>query len=76
MPEIRTERRADKPEVLTIFIDNQKALNALTTQMQIDLIRVLKEAKADKSVRVIVIRGAGHKAFSSCLLYTSPSPRD
>ena len=65
MPEIRTERRADKPEVLTIFIDNQKALNALTTQMQIDLIRVLKEAKADKSVRVIVIRGAGHKAFSS-----------
>ena len=65
MPEIRTERRTDKPEVLTILIDNQKALNALTTQMQIDLIRVLKEAKADKTVRVVVIRGAGHKAFSS-----------
>ena len=65
MPEIRTELRADKPGLLTIYIDNRKALNALTTQMQIDLIDVLKQAKDDKSVRVVVIRGAGHKAFSA-----------
>lgn len=65
MPEIRSELRPDKPGVLTIFIDNQKALNALTTQMQIDLIEALRRAKEDKSVRVVLIRGAGRKAFSS-----------
>lgn len=65
MPEIRSEMRADKPGVLTIFIDNRKALNALTTQMQIDLIETLRRAKEDKSVRVVLIRGAGQKAFSA-----------
>ena len=64
MPEIRSELRADKPGVLTIYIDNRPALNALTTQMQIDLIEALQRAKEDKSVRVVLIRGAGQKAFS------------
>lgn len=65
MPEIRSERRKDKPGVLTIFLDNRPALNALTTQMQIDLIDALRRAKEDKSVRVVLIRGAGQKAFSA-----------
>ena len=65
MGEIRTERRTDKPGVLTIYIDNQKSLNALTTQMQIDLIETLRAVRDDKSVRVVVLRGAGSKAFSS-----------
>ena len=42
MPEIRSELRTDKPGVLTIYIDNRSALNALTTQMQIDLIEALR----------------------------------
>ena len=65
MPEIRCELRADKPGVLTIYIDNRPALNALTSQMQTELIEALRRAKEDKSVRVVLIRGAGQKAFSA-----------
>ena len=65
MPEIRSELRADKPGVLTIYIDNRPALNALTSQMQTELIEALRRAKEDKSVRVVLIRGAGQKAFSA-----------
>lgn len=65
MPEIRCETRADKPGVLTIVLDNRPALNALTTQMQIDLVAALNRAREDKSVRVVLIRGAGSRAFSA-----------
>ena len=65
MAEIRCETRPDKPGVLTIVLDNRPALNALTTQMQIDLVDALNRAREDKSVRVVLIRGAGNRAFSA-----------
>ena len=40
---IVARRREDRPEVLYIVIDNPKALNALTEEMQIDLIEKLRE---------------------------------
>ena len=62
---IVARRRENRPEVLYIVIDNPKALNALTEEMQIDLIEKLREARDDKSVRCVVLRGEGDRAFSS-----------
>ena len=52
---IVARRRENRPEVLYIVIDNPKALNALTEEMQIDLIEKLREARDDKSVRCVVL---------------------
>lgn len=64
-PSIITRRREDRPEVLYIILSNPQALNALTTGMQTDLINQLKAARDDKSVRCVVLRGEGDRAFSS-----------
>ncbi|MEQ8935674.1 MAG: enoyl-CoA hydratase/isomerase family protein [Amphiplicatus sp.] len=48
-----------------IVFDNPTALNALTAQMWSDLGSVCREIAKDKSVRVVTLRGAGHKAFLS-----------
>ena len=62
---IIARRREDRPEVLYLVISNPKALNALTEEMQIDLIEKLRAARDDKSVRCVVLRGEGDRAFSS-----------
>lgn len=62
---IIVRRREDRPEVLYIIFSNPRALNALTEEMQIDLIRQLELVRDDKSVRCVVLRGEGNKAFSS-----------
>jgi enoyl-CoA hydratase/carnithine racemase len=51
--------------VLWITIDNESRLNALTAAMWQSLTRLVREGEADEAVRVIVIRGAGEKAFSA-----------
>ena len=56
---IIARRREDRPEVLYLVISNPKALNALTEEMQIDLIEKLRAARDDKSVRCVVLRGEG-----------------
>lgn len=65
MPHVLAQRREDRPEVMNLVIDNRAALNALTTSMQVELIEHLRALKGDKSVRVVVLRGAGTRAFSS-----------
>ena len=62
---IIARRREDRPEVLYLVISNPNALNALTEEMQIDLIEKLRAARDDKSVRCVVLRGEGDRAFSS-----------
>lgn len=62
---IRVERGGENGEILYIIISNPKKLNAMTTGMQIELEEVLKKYKRDKSVRVVIIRGEGDRAFSS-----------
>lgn len=59
------ERRGANKEVLYLYIHNPGELNSLSTAMQIELIEMLKEASLDDSIRVIVIRGYGEKAFCS-----------
>lgn len=57
------ERRGENGEVLHLVIHNPAVYNALSVEMQIELVEFLEEAKNDKSIHVIVIRGAGEKSF-------------
>ncbi len=51
--------------VLHITIDNPARLNAFTTAMWTALPRLIRDAEHDDAVRVVVLRGAGDKAFSA-----------
>ena len=51
--------------VLTITLNRPEVFNAFNEQMKKDLNDALKEAEKDASVRCIVLRGAGDKAFCS-----------
>ncbi|HEY6952404.1 MAG TPA: enoyl-CoA hydratase-related protein [Bacteroidota bacterium] len=51
--------------VCTITLNRPEVYNALNEQMKKELNDALKEAEKDPSVRSIVIRGAGTKAFCS-----------
>lgn len=58
---IRVQRREDG--VTWIEIDRPKALNALNTPTLHELERALDEAAKDADLRVLVVTGAGEKAF-------------
>ncbi len=49
--------------VATITIDRERVLNALSTEVIDDLRRAVLEARHDEAVRVVIITGAGGKAF-------------
>jgi 2-(1,2-epoxy-1,2-dihydrophenyl)acetyl-CoA isomerase len=51
--------------VLTISLNRPESYNAFNEQMKKDLLDAFKEAENDSSVRCIVIRGTGDKAFCS-----------
>jgi enoyl-CoA hydratase/carnithine racemase len=51
--------------VATVSIDNAAKLNALTVAMWQELARVMRELSADDTLRCVVIRGAGDKAFAA-----------
>lgn len=58
--------RADTENgVLTIIADNPGRLNAYTRDMWEALPRLIRKGEVDPAVRVIVLRGAGTKAFSA-----------
>ncbi|MGE5266659.1 MAG: enoyl-CoA hydratase [Deltaproteobacteria bacterium] len=61
-PELRLERDGG---IAHLVLDNPARLNALTSAMWAAVPRLLAEAEADDAVRVIVLRGAGGKAFSA-----------
>jgi enoyl-CoA hydratase len=50
-------------QVATIVLNRPKSLNALNTALLTELRTALKDAEVDAAVRVIVITGAGDKAF-------------
>jgi enoyl-CoA hydratase len=50
-------------QVSTIVLNRPQSLNALNTALLTELRTVLEDAEADTAVRVIVITGAGDKAF-------------
>ena len=59
------ERGGKNGEILYLIIHNPEMLNALSIAMQTELIEFLKEAAADESVSVIILRGYGDKAFTA-----------
>jgi enoyl-CoA hydratase/carnithine racemase len=46
-----------------VTLNRPQALNAFSVQMRDDLYEVLRAIKADDEVRVVVLKGAGDKAF-------------
>jgi enoyl-CoA hydratase/carnithine racemase len=61
-PTLRIERDG---EIAWIIADNPARMNALTASMWKALPDLLAEAERDDTVRVIVLRGAGERAFST-----------
>ncbi|HEX4780332.1 MAG TPA: enoyl-CoA hydratase/isomerase family protein [Usitatibacter sp.] len=62
MADILHERRGD---VAWVTFNRPEARNALTFAMYEELARICAAANEDASLRVVVIRGAGEKAFAS-----------
>jgi enoyl-CoA hydratase/carnithine racemase len=59
---VRVERHGP---VATIWIDRQAKMNTMTVAMRNEFPAIFRELDADEGVRVLVIRGAGGKAFSA-----------
>jgi len=59
---LRVERKAP---VATIWIDRQPKMNTMTVAMRNEFPGIFQVLEGDDTVRVIVIRGAGGKAFSA-----------
>lgn len=51
--------------VATITIDRPKVLNAIRLQTMLEIQDALRDIEADKAMRVVVLTGAGDKAFIS-----------
>jgi 2-(1,2-epoxy-1,2-dihydrophenyl)acetyl-CoA isomerase len=65
MPDFQTLLYHNTDGVLTITMNRPESYNAFNEQMKKELNDAFKEAEKDASVRCIVLRGAGEKAFSS-----------
>jgi enoyl-CoA hydratase len=53
----------EKGEIALLTINRPKALNALNRQVVEDLARVLRDIRHDSAVRVLIVTGAGDRAF-------------
>jgi len=51
--------------VATLWIDRQAKMNTMTVAMREEFPGLFRDLDADESVRVVVVRGAGGKAFSA-----------
>ena len=59
---VRVERSG---AIATIWIDRQAKMNTMTVAMRNEFPAIFRDLDADDGVRVLVIRGAGGKAFSA-----------
>ncbi len=59
---LRTERAG---AVATLWIDRQPKMNTMTVAMRNEFPEIFRDFDRDDGVRVVVIRGAGGKAFSA-----------
>lgn len=59
---LRVERAG---AVATLWIDRQPKMNTMTVAMRNEFPGIFRELDADDGVRVVVVRGAGGKAFSA-----------
>jgi enoyl-CoA hydratase/carnithine racemase len=59
---LRVER---KGAIAIVWIDRQAKMNTMTVAMRNEFPGIFGGLEADEGIRVIVIRGAGDKAFSA-----------
>jgi 2-oxoglutaroyl-CoA hydrolase len=59
---LRVERRG---AIATLWIDRQAKMNTMTVAMRNEFPDIFRELDGDERARVVVIRGAGGKAFSA-----------
>ena len=53
----------DKAEIATLTVNRPSALNALNREVLEDLARVIRDIRHDPSIRVLLVTGAGDRAF-------------
>lgn len=64
MSHVKPSLRLEKEGALGfIIIDNEERLNAMTSEMWKGLPSFLNQAVEDPDIKVLLLRGAGHKAF-------------
>jgi len=56
---------ARRGPIAELRFDNPKKFNAMTLQMWLDFVAMVKDAAADPETRVLLLRGEGFKAFIS-----------
>ena len=59
---LRVERHGP---IATLWIDRQSKMNTMTVAMRNEFPGIFRELEGDDAIRVVVIRGAGGKAFSA-----------
>jgi len=60
MPQVLTQSRGS---IGHITLNRPKALNAVTTEMSLDIIKALQTYEKDSSIGAVIIDGAGERAF-------------
>jgi enoyl-CoA hydratase/carnithine racemase len=63
IPDYATLATAQDGPILTVTLNRPQALNALNTQMALDLIELWGRLGMARDVRVVILTGAGHRAF-------------
>jgi enoyl-CoA hydratase len=53
----------DKGEIATMTVNRPKALNALNPAVVQEMAKVLRDVRHDRSIRVLIVTGAGDRAF-------------
>jgi len=56
---------AKEDKIATVTLNRPEALNAMNTQLNGELRAALAELKNDRAVRVVIVTGAGDRAFSA-----------
>jgi enoyl-CoA hydratase len=51
--------------IATITLNRQEALNAFNKEVIEEILQALEDIKADENIRVVILTGAGEKAFSA-----------
>ena len=66
-PRIVVSRPVTMPGALMLTFDHPQSRNCLTTEIFSDIVRTLRDARTDDSVKLVLFTGAGEKSFSSGL---------
>jgi len=63
--ELKNLRLEKRPPLAVVTLDRPKALNALNAETLNELDRVIEDLGADPAVRVVLLAGAGDRAFAA-----------